>query len=334
MDAVVRDTIERSAPASPVTRSFAIASVTLVVHFATRRLAELFSSSFAVTATDAAREQSDRWELYVTAGDEGSPAPALVPSTPGGAMRLGVYSETYALWMGFQGATLYAVDVPRRRALCWLARSTDVPAWERSRPFLPILQVIFDGTPWMAVHAAAIAWGERGILLAGRGRAGKTSLALAGLRAGWRFAGDDYVLLRTDATPAIAPIYATARLREDMLPHFRELEPARREISEETDERRHELSFALTPEIGTIGGARLAAVLLLERGGAAMPIFSAVSRTAFLATIASAMGVATPGHDKTRAAKLLRLLSTMAPRRFDPGFTFGPALDALAREIA
>ena len=35
-----------------------------------------------------------------------------------------------------------------------------IPAWERSRPFLPILQVMLDATPWIAVHAAAIARDE------------------------------------------------------------------------------------------------------------------------------------------------------------------------------
>jgi hypothetical protein len=284
--------------------------------------------------SDSAAQDSNRWELYVTAGDEGSPAPDLVPSISAGATQLGIYSSSYVLWMGFRGETLYAVDVARRRALCWFARAADVPAWERSRPFLPILQVIFDATPWIAVHAAAIAWRGHGILLAGPGRAGKTSLALAGMRAGWRFAGDDYVLLRTDATPAIEPIYATARLRDDMLSHFREMEPARREVSEETGERRHELSFGPTPEFGTIGGAPLSAIVLIDRRGAAAPTFMPVSRTALMAIMVGNLAVATPGHESARTAKLLRLLAALTPRRFDPGAAFGPALEALAGEAA
>jgi len=334
MDGIVRSVIEKSAPAAPVTRSYRVASAILRVHFASTRLAGLFSNSFAIAASENAENESDTWELYVAAGDDGSPAPELVPVAPTVEMRLGVYSETYALWMGYRGATLYAVDVPRRRALCWIAKATDVPAWERSRPFLPILQVILDATPWMAVHSAAIAWAGRAILLAGPSRAGKTSLALAGFRAGWRFAGDDYVLLRTDATPAVAPIYATARLRDDMVPHFQELEPARRGISEEAGERRHEFSFGSMPEIGIIGGAPLSTILLLDRRGATVPSFTPVSRTAIAAAIVATMAVATPGHEAARAGKLFRLLSTVTARRFDPGSAFGPALEALAREVA
>ena len=48
-------------------------------------------------------------------------------------------------------------------------------------------------TDWVAVHAAGIADGERGILLVGGGKAGKTSLALAALEAGWRFADEAHL---------------------------------------------------------------------------------------------------------------------------------------------
>lgn len=297
------------------------------------RLAALFDSAFA-TPADPPPPASETWDLIVTSGDDGTPAPALVPARTDGDVILGIDAESYALWMGRRGATLYAVDLVSRRALYWTARAAAAPAWERSRPFLPIVQVMLDATPWIAVHAAAIAWRGRAALLVGAGRSGKTSLSLAGLRAGWQFAGDDYILLRTDDAPAVAPLYATARLRDDMLPHFRGLEPARREISDDTGERRHELSFNLMPPAGLIGGAPLSSVLLLDRRGSDAPRFEPVNRTVVLASLVANTTVATPGHGATRTAKLLRLLSAMTPVRFDPGRAFGPALDALAEAVA
>src|SRR5262249_9144201 len=159
------------------------------------------------------------------------------------------------------------------------------------------------------VHAAAIAWRGRAALLAGPGCAGKTSLALAALSAGWRYAGDDFVLLRTNAAPEVAPLYATARLRDDMVRHFPALEPARCEISEDRGDRRHELSLSVLPEEAReLGGAPLSVVLLLRRNGATTPRFDAVSRTALLAALVAYSAATMPGRSQQRTAKLFEFL--------------------------
>ncbi|WP_158537364.1 hypothetical protein [Humitalea rosea] len=307
----------------------------LHLDFASPALAAIFGDALAVQQTDADPPVADvqDWQLTVAAG---TPAPAQVPAGAGGEMRLLADADTYALWMGRHAPVLHMVDRRRRQALYWVADPAAVPAWERSRPFLPILQAMLDETPWIAVHGAAIACragaGHRAVLLAGAGHAGKTSLSLAGLATGWRFAGDDFVLLRTDDRPAVAPLYATARLRDDMLAQFAALLPARREISEEQGERRHELSLAGR---GSIGGAPLGALLLLERRGAAAPLLAPVTRSALLQGLAATTAVATPGHAAARTGKLLRLLGGTGPaRRFDPGPDFPAALSALRALLA
>ncbi len=310
------------------------------LHFATPALGTMFVPAFlpaepgAETGADPGAETGDVWDIFVTAGDQGTAAPALVPPDPGGEMILNADAAAFGLWMGRHTPTLYAVDLLRRRALYWVARLASVPAWERARPFLPIFQAMLDATPWIAVHAAAIAWQGRAVLLAGAGHAGKTSLALAGLCAGWRFAGDDFVLLRTGTAPEVAPLYATARLRDDMLPQFRALEAARREISGDDGERRHELSFGRMADAGEIGGAPLAAVFLLDRRGAATPQFAPVSRTAVLAALAASTATAAPGNGAARTAKLMQALTGQRPQRFDPGGGFAQALAALAAAVA
>ncbi|MBP0495017.1 hypothetical protein [Roseomonas indoligenes] len=314
-------------------RQVAIGSLKLRLHFLTHALAAMFAGAFAAAPEDGAGGES--WELTVADGSCGMPPPALVPPDRDGDMLLHADAESYILWMGRHAQALYAVDRRRRRALYWVEDAARVPAWERSRPFLPILQAMLDGTPWIAVHGAAIAWQGRAVLLAGPGRAGKTSLALAGLAAGWRFAGDDFVLVRTDASPEVAALYATARLRDDMLGRFGALEPARREISFDDGERRHELAFNTLPGPLAIGGAPLAAVLLLDRRGAAKPVFAPVTRTALLNALAATTAVATPGHEPARMGKLLNLLAApLVPRRFDPGRDFAAALAALAEAVA
>jgi hypothetical protein len=314
-----------SAWPAAVTRLVLVGETPVLIRFASARLAALFAGAFACAAAGLA----PAWTLSVAAGGA---RPALAPPGAGGEMRLREDAAGYALWMGRHAPVLQAVDRLARTALYWVESTAQVPAWERSRPFLPILQAMLDDTPWIAVHGAAIAWGGRAALLAGPGRAGKTSLALAGLAAGWRFAGDDFVLLRTDAAPAVAPLYATARLRDDMVGHFPGLVAARREISEEDGERRHELD--LPPALGEIGGAPLATALLLERRGAAAPALAPAGRAALLNALAATTLVATPGAATPRTARLLALMQRLAaPRRFDPGPDFAAALAALREAV-
>jgi hypothetical protein len=301
------------------------------MRFATQELAEFFAPAFAVRQgepDDLPRDQV--WELYVGAGNEGAAPASLIPSQSGGEICLSAGEKSYLLWMGRHASTLYAVDREARRAFYWAENVSSVPAWERSRPFLPILQVMLDQTPWIAVHAAAIAWAGKGALLVGAGRAGKTSLSLAGMAAGWRFVGDDHVLLRTNAEPRVAPIFTTARLRDDMVGRFPWVEPLRREISTDMGDRRHELTFGSQMTAASIGDAPLREVILLDRRGADGPVFSPASRTSVLAPLIANTAIATPGYEADRAAKLFRLLSIFSPKRFDPGVEFGPALDSLA----
>ena len=53
------------------------------------------------------------------------------------------------------------------------------------------------------------------LLLAGKSRAGKTTASLACARAGWTFAGDDFVFANS-LDGRIAPLNCTARLRTDV----------------------------------------------------------------------------------------------------------------------
>jgi hypothetical protein len=248
-------------------------------------------------------------------------------------MRLVESAERYCLWMGRHSPSLYVVDRPSRRAVCWVTEKSAVKAWERSRPFLPALQAMFDDSPWLAVHAAALALADRAILFAGPGGAGKTTLSLAGLSAGWRFIGDDYVLVDTrEDAPAVAPLFATARLRDDMVARFPNLARARTAISHDFDERRHELSLRGIPELRG-GAARLERLLFVERSGHLAPDFAPIRRSKVLAAMAANIFIATPGAREPRLRKLSRLLTAAPVARFDPGPRIEDALAALMADL-
>jgi hypothetical protein len=324
MDCAVRRAIAETTAgiASGIAHGIAAAAgpLRLRIDFATPELAAAFARAFA-GATPAAADPADDagvWRITVASGSGGTPVPSLVPAERGGDMRLGAGAEAYVLWMGRHAPTLYAVDLERRQALYWVEDAAAIPAWERSRPFLPIIQVMLDATPWIAVHAAAIARDGGAVML----------------KAGWCYSGDDYVLLRTDV-PEVASLFATARLRDDMAARFPWIGAVLREVSQELGERRHELVLGGGQGGGSaIGGAALKAVLLLDRRGAQAPQFGPATRTAVLSTLMANTLVATPGYEAARTAKVMRLLAMLRPRRFDPGADFAPALDALAGELA
>jgi hypothetical protein len=62
------------------------------------------------------------------------------------------------------------------------------------------------------IHAGAVGVGSRGVLLAGPGHSGKSTLAATCVQAGMAFLGDDYLLLNAGAPPVAHALYATARV--------------------------------------------------------------------------------------------------------------------------
>jgi hypothetical protein len=183
----------------------------------------------------------------------------------------------FALWQPGDLPMLYLLNRKSKRAVIWLAAGA-APDWIASRPALPIMYAFSVDTPWIALHAAAIGRNDRILLLAGEGRVGKTTAALACARAGWNYAGDDYVYANT-SNGQVESLYCSARLRADMASAFSDLmNEATTGVSNSDGELRHELRLAarLGPE--RVKGGSLAAILLPRRRGAALPIFSPARR--------------------------------------------------------
>ncbi len=303
-----------------------VGPLTVAIRFESALMKAALSGAFAVRG--GAGEPDYR--LVALSGSASGYTPPLVPDDRDGDIQVSAGARGYALWFGHFTHTLHLLDHATASAGYWIDDAADIPSWERAHPFLASFQAMLTGTDWLGVHAAGISRGGRGLLITGPGKAGKTSLSLAAAQAGWGFAGDDYVLVNT-ARPETAPLYATARLRTDMAGHFPQLRAmAEREMSNDLDDLRHELLLPEGDAGIAIGGAPLAAILLLERGGAPAPTFSPVSRTRVLASMIANTTTATPGYDAARMDKLSCLLAAVPPQRFDPGPDFPDALAALA----
>src|SRR5262249_23158094 len=134
-------------------------------------------------------------------------------------------------------------DNRARRGLVWFG-ADQAPNWELSRPGLPVIQALSVDTTWTPTHGGAVGRDGHFLLLLGRGRSGKTTAALACTRAGWDYAGDDYVMADTKSG-RVQPLYTSARLRIDGAAAFAELvDGTSSGVTHDNSEVRHELRLA------------------------------------------------------------------------------------------
>jgi len=79
-----------------------------------------------------------------------------------------------------------------------LRRPGQYPPWIASFPLRNFLHWAYVASGWRVIHAGTLAIDGKGVLLAGRGGAGKSGTVLAGVVNGLDSAGDDYVVVELD----------------------------------------------------------------------------------------------------------------------------------------
>jgi hypothetical protein len=161
---------------------------------------------------------------------------------------------------------LLGFDQSRNIALLWLSDAVDMPRWDRCRPLLQLLHWWLARSDWQPVHAAAVCGPKGGVLIAGKGGAGKSTTALACLRAGWRYAGDDYVLVSSTPQPRVENLFGTARLRMDMLERFPELHGTVTNSERVGTYEKAEIMLTERYEHASIAGFPVRAILLPQHG--------------------------------------------------------------------
>lgn len=93
-----------------------------------------------------------------------------------------------------------------------LARSlADLPLWHAGAPLRQHLHWLLRGQGKRIAHAATLGAEGRGILLFGSGGAGKSGTTLAGIAAGLKTVGDDYVALGGTPIPVATPLFSIVK---------------------------------------------------------------------------------------------------------------------------
>lgn len=117
----------------------------------------------------------------------------------------------------FQDGVWRLCDMRTRRGLQWCSSPDRLPPWDGSAPLRQHLHWLLDDRSMRLAHAATLGLDDRGIVLFGRGGAGKSGTTLAGLAAGLSTVGDDYVALANDPIPLARPLYRTVKQDRDGL---------------------------------------------------------------------------------------------------------------------
>jgi hypothetical protein len=273
--------------ANPAVESFARSgSYRLRLCFTDKQLGDEFLPSFL-------REEAGPPDLEIAFLTGVEPDLSSLVPYPRTEYRVIALNDCFALWFPGDLPILYLLNRKSRRALIWLAAG-GAPDWIASRPALPIMYAFSVGSPWVVLHSAAIGLNDRILLLAGDGRVGKTTAALACARAGWTYAGDDYVYANT-SNGKVEPLYCSARLRADMARAFPDLAGAAASVSSSDGEPRYELRLADQLAPRQFRGGSLAAILLPRRRGSALPQFSPARRIDALSALNTSMMLAQLG---------------------------------------
>lgn len=206
-----------------------------------------------------------------------------------------------------------------------------VPQYERAAPLRAALHLALSGSRRMLVHAAAVAIGGRGVLLAGAGGVGKSTTAVAAALGGFDYLGDDYVVVDLGASrPEAHSLYCTAKLDPRAAAWFPALPPAAPAAPADGEKQViidiRQMSGADRPG----RAATLAAIVLPRMAPGAATRLRPVSRGEALLGLAPSTIFQAPRRDRASLARLAELVRRVPVFGLDLGGHPTDALPALA----
>ena len=297
--------------------------LTLSVGFSSQDLRQEISGSF-IAAPDGSAPQVS---LVIASQRELDLSDLLVVEPD--KFAYSITDDSYVLWLGGSPNLLYAVDMRRRLCLAWTSAPIP-PPWDVSRPGLPCLLGLLADSAWLPVHAAAVGNRGRHLLIAGAAGVGKSTMALACAMSGWTYAGDDFVAVRSSPTADLLPLYASARLRTDLISRFPAAFTERGKATPGNDpDPRLELQLAGALPNLAIAGGRLSAILLPRRQGASRPEIRPARRIDAMQGIFSPNVTMNPGWRKRISARLIALTACAPVYFIDTGNSIEAIPDAL-----
>ena len=216
----------QAAAQQPLHLDYLIGGLRLRLQFANSKLVPAITPALAHLAQVGAG-QADLTICLWDSASTGAPMPAAPWSAQDYLARNEIrgYQKTrYLATYNPATAVLNLLDSQTQLALYWIKDWQLLPWYESGAPLLTIFHWWLRQQGCQLLHAAAIGKADGGVLIAGRGGAGKSTTALACLASDLLYASDDYCLLATTPKPHVWSLYSSGKVDRrslQLLPHLK-----------------------------------------------------------------------------------------------------------------
>jgi hypothetical protein len=242
--------------------------------------------------------------------------------------------ERYQVSLELRGALASILDRATGEAFHYVPDPALLPAWEGTHPARVVLAAWAREQGLVTCHAAAVADGDRGLLLCGGSGSGKSTTALGALAAGMRSAGDDYVLVEPGRPPVVHALYTSTLLELGHFERNRRLMPVVDHVADQIDRRKAVMyaGDAGTPRLD--GGFPLVAIVALRVEHGRGPEFSRASPVSVLRALAPSTLAQLGMVDAAGLARLAELCRSVPAYELRLGEDPAPVPAVLRRLIA
>ncbi len=212
----VRDGFERAAANAGeiVERFYAIGGYCVRLQFAGSALLECFTPAFAHLLIDP----QDSFDLSVGLWDSTStnthlPPPPWAPEDCLPRCSVRDYIDT-RIQVSYEMVKkiLTVLDTDANQGYFWIRDAAQVPAYQCGSPLLVLLHQWMSLHNRSLVHGGAVGTSEGGVLLVGKGGAGKSTATLCCLDSPLLYAADDYGLVGSEPEPYLYSLYSSGKV--------------------------------------------------------------------------------------------------------------------------
>jgi hypothetical protein len=222
-------------------------------------------------------------------------------------------------------------DNERNRGFYYLPKAGDIPFYERAAPMRMLLHWWCEKSGLVLAHAAAIGGDTSAVLLAGRGGTGKSTTAMLAARHGFKFLGDDYVILENNSGPVVHSAYNSVKFRWEMIK--RVPEAGEFSLNSQNDEKGY--FFLRDNQPGSLmKSLPLKAVLLPVIAGNQKTSFDCLSQSRGLMGLAASSIFQMPGSGRQTLKTLAGILKDIPVYQMLLGKDNAEIMDALKRFMA
>ncbi len=114
-------------------------------------------------------------------------------------------------------------DEKTNKAIIWYSSKDSIPYLSTSSPFRSIFHWWSLRMGLLLIHASAVGYQNRGVLIVGKSGSGKSNTALASINSHLRFAGDDHVIIDTNLPLKMYSLYNSFKLKKADIEKYIEL---------------------------------------------------------------------------------------------------------------